>query len=105
MRRLSQAGIRTACLSGAAVLLLTAAPAVPQGTGDPAQNWARIAACANEERAADRQACVDAVFRATGLLDRVREEAQQRDTFGQQPRPQPRAVPAPMPAMPATPGR
>lgn len=101
MHAFSPSGIRAAWLAAGAVLVLTAAPAVPQGTGDPAENWARIAACARQDRASDRQACVDEVFRSTGLLDRAREEAQQRDTFGQQARPAPRAAPPVAAATPA----
>ena len=82
-----------ASLASAVVLAYAAMPALAQGAGDPAQNWTRIAACAPIERADERQACVDEVFRAAGLREAARTLAQQRESFGEQPRP--RSQPAP----------
>lgn len=83
-------------------LLMTAGAAAAQsGSGNPAANWEQVAACARHDRAEERHACVDGVLRATGLLDRTREVAEQRETFGQQ-RPDPPAAPPP-PAVAAPP--
>ena len=95
-------------LGGGAALLVAAGAALAQGTGNPAENWAKIAACARLDRPDERLACADAVYRATGLLDRAREVAQQRQSFGEPPRERPKpapqvAAPAPAPAPPAPP--
>jgi hypothetical protein len=71
------------------------------GSGDPAANWAQVAACAQLDSADARHACVDNVLRATGLLDRQTEVAQQRETFGQTRRPDPAPPPPPPVAPPA----
>jgi hypothetical protein len=77
-----------------AVLLGGAGAALAQsGSGDPAANWEQVAACARLEKAAERHACVDAVLRAAGLLDRAREAAQQRESFGEPRRERPQPVP------------
>jgi hypothetical protein len=80
----------------AGIVLLAGGTALAQiGSGDPAANWERVAACARLGPAAERHACVDDVLRATGLLDRDREIAEQRENFGEQRRDPPRAPPLP----------
>lgn len=91
---------RAAGLGGGA-LLLVAGAALAQGTGDPAQNWSKVAACAQLDRAEKRHACVDAVLRDAGLLDRAREASQQRQSFGEPERPRERPQPAPARHAPA----
>jgi len=93
---------RAVWLAGGAALLLAAGSALAQGAGDPAENWARVAACARLDRADDRHACVDAVLRATGLLDRAQEAAQQRESFGEPRRERPQPVPPPAAAAAAS---
>jgi hypothetical protein len=77
----------------AAVLVFATGAALAQGTGSPAENWAKVAACAQLEPGDERQACVDDVFRSAGLLDRARELAQQRESFGEQRRERPQPAP------------
>jgi hypothetical protein len=69
----------------ATLALLPAAAQAQAGTGDPAQNWEAVAACARLERIEQRHACIDGVLRATGLLDAGRELAEQRQRFGEEP--------------------
>lgn len=86
--------------AGAALTLL-ASSALAQGTGDAAQNWGKIAACARIDSLDERLACVDAVYRATGLLDRAREVTQQRQSFGQPPRERRKTAPQSIMPLPA----
>jgi hypothetical protein len=88
-------------LATGSTLTLLASSALAQGTGDAAQNWGKIAACAGIDSSDQRLACVDAVYRAAGLLDPAREVAQQRQSFGQPPRERRKAVPPPTERSPA----
>lgn len=86
--------------------LLAAGSALAQsGSGDPAANWEQVAACARLD-GAERHACIDNVLRGAGLLDRRREVAEQRESFGEQRRDPPSPSPvqvAPSPAPPPEP--
>lgn len=96
--------VRLAAMAG--LLLAAGAASAQSGSGDPAANWEQVAACARHDRASERHACIDGVLRAAGLLDRGREIAEQRETFGEQrrdppaPPPPPAAVAAPPSAAP-----
>jgi hypothetical protein len=101
----SRGAARAIGLAAGTALLVAAGAAVAQGTGEPAENWAKVAACARLDRADERHACVDAVLRAAGLLDRAREAAQQREAFGAPPpRERPQAGPPKAAAAPPRPG-
>ena len=91
--------VKVAAIAG--LLLAAGAASAQSGSGDPAANWDQVAACARHDRAEERHACIDGVLRATGLLGRDREIAEQRETFGAQRR-DPPAVPLP-PATAAAP--
>jgi hypothetical protein len=81
----------------AGTALLAGGTALAQiGSGDPVANWEQVAACARLGSAPERHACVDNVLRATGLLDRGREVAEQRESFGGQRR-DPPPSPPPLP--------
>lgn len=80
----------------AALALLAAGPAQAQaqsGSTDGA-NWQAVVACVASTGTAERHACIDQVLRTAGVLDPVRETAQQRADFG---RTQRSEVPAPQP--------
>ena len=87
---------RPLSLVGAAIVGFVCSPALAQGTGGAAENWARIAACARLDKPDERLACADEVYRAAGLRDRAPEGAQQRETFGEPKRE--KAMPAASPA-------
>lgn len=80
----------------AALALVAAGPAQAQaqpGSADSA-NWQAVVACVASTGTAERHACIDQVLRTAGVLDPVRETAQQRADFGRTPRSE---VPAPQP--------
>ena len=88
--------ITGAKLAVAGTVLLAGGAALAQvGSGDPVANWERVAACAGLGSAAERHACIDSVLRATGLLDRGQEVAEQRENFGEQRRDPPPPPPQP----------
>jgi len=67
---------------GATALGATAIAVQAQDTLSPADRWAQVAACAAQGNPERRHACVDGILRAAGVLDPVREQAQQRAEFG-----------------------
>jgi len=70
-------------LAGGAASALWAGPALSQGDGVPAENWAKVADCAQFKRGDERLACVDEVFRMNGLFGRAGEVVQQRQRLNE----------------------
>lgn len=71
-----------------------------QDTLSPAARWAQVTACVAQPNAEGRHACIDAILRAAGILDPVRELEQQQSEFGRterEQRVQETSVPAPPP--------
>lgn len=68
-----------------AVITVVAAMAIAvqaQDTLSPAARWAQVTACVAQPSADGRHACIDAILRAAGFLDPVREQEQQQAEFG-----------------------
>lgn len=75
------------------VAILASTPAVAQ-SGETASNWEKVVACVASAGTAERHACIDQVLRTAGVLDPVRETAQQRADFGRPQRSEAPASPA-----------
>lgn len=94
-----------------AASLLGAAPVAAQDAVSPQERWGQVAACAAQRSNEARHACVDAVMRAAGVLEREAEVAINRENFGRvapppPPPPQvaqsaPRSAPPPVVTAPA----
>ena len=85
----------------ASLLLSGAGAALAQDQVSPQDRWAQVSACAGENSNDRRHECVDAVLRAAGALDPVREIAVNRENFGREERPAPSVAAPPAPAVPA----